>query len=415
MAAHVALGALQRLLPRQRSSHAALSCIGTGSAVNRSAHTGTVDAVIVPASRGAEALDGAVGLAARSRAPLIALCSKGTLGDEVVARFARTRGSHVVAVDLPPQYRHDLMPTETDTARFRLASGNRKTDLSLKRNIGLLLARLNEWGKILFLDDDIGDTQTERPAALPAGAVNRLVTALDAHQIAGLACRQFPDNSVVCHARRLAGFDQDTFISGAALGVNCNDHPLPFFPNQYNEDWFFFSRRVAARDIARVGDAVQAVYDPFETPERARHEEFGDLLAEGLFTWFAEQPDDISYLCKLKAADTVYWDQFMAERRDALSLTGLALEGALEERPVEADRIEAATLCLDAAADQLSRLSPELCVDYLDAWATDLVGWEQATQRIRGVGSIAEAMAFLGLTHWSVSDDPARATAATWT
>ena len=71
----------------------------------------------------------------------------------------------------------------------------------------------------------------------------------------GLTCREYPDNSVVCHARRLAGLPQDTFVSGAALGVNCNDQPLPFFPEQYNEDWFFFSRLTARRDLAHAGYA----------------------------------------------------------------------------------------------------------------------------------------------------------------
>ena len=52
---------------------------------------------------------------------------------------------------------------------------------------------------------------------------------------------QHPDNSVVCHARRLAGRFQDVFVSGAVLGVHCNSLPLSFFPDIYNEDWFFFA------------------------------------------------------------------------------------------------------------------------------------------------------------------------------
>jgi hypothetical protein len=40
--------------------------------------------------------------------------------------------------------------------------------------------------------------------------------------------------------------------------------------------------------------------------------------------------------------------------------------------------MQAALRSLTAATDQLSRLSPELCVDYLDAWASDLTRWERA-------------------------------------
>ena len=109
--------------------------------------------------------------------------------------------------------------------------------------------------------------------------------------IAGMVCRDFPDNSVVCHARRLAGFPQDNFVSGSVLGVNCDDLPFPFFPDIYNEDWFFFSKAVARLELANVGDAAQRPYKPFADPERARHEEFGDLLAEGLFSLIGEVLD----------------------------------------------------------------------------------------------------------------------------
>ena len=38
-----------------------------------------------------------------------------------------------------------------------------------------------------------------------------------------------------------------------------------------------------------MGHAVQAEYDPFANPERARREEFGDLLAEGLYALIGEK------------------------------------------------------------------------------------------------------------------------------
>jgi len=54
-----------------------------------------------------------------------------------------------------------------------------------------------------------------------------------------------------------------------------------------------------------------------------------------------------------------------------------------------------------AAARQLARLTPELCVDYLDAWTSDLDGWERATQRIRVVPDTSIAVEeFLGLSDW---------------
>jgi hypothetical protein len=383
--------------PTQKSSHAALS-VRAFTAAPASSQSSRIKAVVVPTSRGAAALEGAATLASSLDALLVALCSQQTVAHEVAARFARVPGCRVVAIDVPTEYRHDLLPTRTVAPRFRAASRHRHTDLSLKRNLGLLLARLQNWGRILFLDDDIAEDVSGTVTGLPTQTAHRLAAALNSHQIAGLACRDFPDNSVVCHARRLAGFEQDTFISGAALAVNCDDHPMPFFPDLYNEDWFFFSRRVASREIAYAGDAKQAAYDPFESPDRAREEEFGDLLAEGMFALFGDQPEEMAYPKRLAAANPSYWAQFIDARRNTLSLIGMELEIALEDEARDHRRLTAALRSLDAASDQLANLSPELCVDYLDAWTTDLHEWERATQRIRPVHDLAEAMKSIGLS-----------------
>ena len=336
-----------------------------------------------------------------SGAALVVLCSGAARGADVAARLLRLAGCAALVVDVPVAYRHELLPTRTAAARFTTSKGSRHNDLSLKRNLGLLMARLVGWGKILFLDDDIGDTVDGAPLSLPVGTARRLAAQLDAHQVAGLACREYPDNSVVCHARRLAGLPQDTFVSGAALGVNCNDRPLPFFPQQYNEDWFFFSRLTARRDLAHVGYATQAPYDPFADPARAQQEEFGDLLAEGLYDLFEGQPEEMEYFPRLDEADGNYWEHVIAARHDVLDLITLTLQVDLGGGRNDAAERLAALSSVEAARDQLSRLSPELCVDYLDAWMSDLAEWERATQCIRSVASTTIALEeFLGLTEW---------------
>jgi hypothetical protein len=269
----------------------------------------------------------------------------------------------------------------------------------LKRNLGLLMARLHGWGKILFLDDDISDYAQGMPQAIPAPTARRLAAELDVRQIAGLTCPQFPDNSVVCHARRLAGFSQDTFVTGAVLGVNCNDQPIPFFPDQYNEDWFFFSSLAAERTLGLVGSATQAPYDPYENPNRAREEEFGDLLAEGLYALFGQQPAEMMYVRRLEAADERYWQQFMEARRHMLSLTASHLQRAIEG--MKDIRMHTAALrSLRAAKRQLCRLSANTCADYIHAWASDLHDWQQSTQRLRSVGNITNVVEELDLGNW---------------
>jgi hypothetical protein len=209
---------------------------------------------------------------------------------------------------------------------------------------------------------------------------------------------------VVCHARRLAGLPQDTFVTGAALGVNCNDQPLPFFPEQYNEDWFFFSRLTARRDLARVGDAVQAPYDPFADPARARQEEFGDLLAEGLYDLFEDQPEEMNYFRRFDEADVAYWDRSLAMRADSLNLTAVMLRVALDNGSSDersSDERSSALGSVEAALDQLATLTPELCVEFLEAWTLDLDEWERATQRVRCLPDPATALEqFLGLPEW---------------
>ena len=75
----------------------------------------------------------------------------------------------------------------------------------------------------------------------------------------------------------------------------------------YNEDWFFLLGETALRPVGQVGVAVQMPYDPFATPERARQQEFGDVLAEGLFALF----DDGGTIAD---ADRGHWTAVLAGR-----------------------------------------------------------------------------------------------------
>ncbi len=73
-------------------------------------------------------------------------------------------------------------------------------DLSTKRNLGLVLARMLGWQRLMFLDDDIYDVTEEDVDALAAG--------LSDHSVSVLIPEDYPDNSVACHAHRLGGGDR---------------------------------------------------------------------------------------------------------------------------------------------------------------------------------------------------------------
>jgi hypothetical protein len=381
---------------QQWASHACLSQDMSRSPApplrSRRAH---LDAIIVPASRPASFLQPAIELAAFLGAFLVVLCSKHAKIDQVARRVARTPGARSLIVPIPPGWTHPKFPTRTSAAEFQRASGNRESDLSAKRNLGLVLARFHSWNKVAFVDDDVALSQTDNIA--------RLAGQLDEHQVAGMLVRRFPDNSVVCHARRLAGLNQDVFITGAVLGVHCNSLPLSFFPDIYNEDWFFFAKEAATRKLPRVGNARQAEYDPFASPERARREEFGDLLAEGLYALFGEESSGVSFDEQLRGATRTYWTRFIDARHDVITETTAALCDFID-RDSNGGFVGSALVSLAAAETQLETITPDLCVAFLEAWRDDLKEWQRFSNGVNNVGSTAEAMDLLQLKTWMRAD-----------
>ena len=271
-----------------------------------------LNAIIVPSARRADHLEQALHLSARAGTLLVVLASRESRAADVAALMASTPGCRGLVVEVPTGYEHPYFAHETSNEpTFRDANAERESDLSLKRNIGLMLARLLGWTKIMYLDDDIFDIRLDQVAKVSAQ--------LDNHQVTGLVTRRFPDNSVVCHANRLSGANQDNFITGAAMGVNCADQPLPFFPNVYNEDWFFFMGHAARGDLPCVGRARQLEYKPFQDPSRAAREEFGDLLAEGLYALIGSGD-------RPAAANKNYWEMFADARLTLLDEISARLE-----------------------------------------------------------------------------------------
>jgi hypothetical protein len=379
---------------QQRASHAALSQdVSRVPAPQVGSRHGRLDAIIVPASRPAFCLQPVIDLAARLNVLLVVLCRKQTRADHVAERVSSSPEARALIVDLPETWRHPKFPTRTSSHIFRKANGYRESDLSAKRNIGLLLARLHGWNKIVFVDDDVTLSRTDDVA--------RLAGQLDRCQVAGMIVRNFPDNSVVCHARRDAGLAQDVFLTGAMLGVHCNSLPLSFFPDIYNEDWFFFAREAASRELRGVGQASQLTYNPYARPDRARREEFGDLLAEGLFALMGQVDPSVRFGDQLRAADEAYWSRFIDARHTVISETK-ALLSVAAERSEDHGRIASALVSLGAAQHHLEHMiTAEDCVSFVDAWQEDLEEWQRFSSGVNNVGSTPDAMDFLQLSTWT--------------
>ncbi|TCK21383.1 hypothetical protein EV378_5366 [Pseudonocardia endophytica] len=382
---------LSRTGVRQLPSHARLYADAPATRAERMSRGSAPAAIVVPASRPASSLAHLIDVAAQMGAFLVVLCSKQANVDQVSQRMHETLGSRGVAIRVD-EYEFPGLTFTTSGPEFSSVNGGRRSDLSMKRNVGLWLARLLGWEKIVFVDDDM--------TILPSD-ISRIVHQLDRFPIAGMRSLAYPDNSVVCHARRLARMDQDVFVSGAVLGVNCARRDLAFFPDIYNEDWFFFGEAAATRGLPRPGVAKQEVYDPFDTA-RAGHEEFGDLLAEGLYS-LIEQSGADSFEQVVELASSTYWTDFIDVRHNAILDVRGRLGHLLDRLDYDDRTIHAATVALDSSRtryDGPAAIAPGQCAEFLERWRKDTNDWRNALPEPMRYRSLAGALDGLQITVW---------------
>jgi hypothetical protein len=368
-----------RVNARQHSSHADLL---TSVEASEAPWAG-LDAIIVPNGRPVPYLKQAFSVARQVDAHLLLLCSLRADASSA-ALEAKWAGVRVTAIntDLLPA---GLVPAFATDKLLLDSSFHRKVDTSFKRNLGLLIAQLAGWKRILFLDDDI---ELPDPADLAAAA-----GLLEEHPVVGLRNAGMPDNSVVCHALRDIGAAQDTFIGGGALVIGEAAFES-FFPNIYNEDWFFLLDGLTLRPPAVTGSAVQRPYDPYRNAIRARGEELGDTLAEGVYALLDNG-------LGLSDADEEYWCEFLPARREVIRTTIAQVLASVIE-PAQKARMVAS---LKAAIGRNHLITSELCVRYLRAWQADIVRWRRHIGDLRrdhrtGLG-VEQALAALGVAQFA--------------
>jgi glycosyltransferase involved in cell wall biosynthesis len=376
--------------PEQRTSHDGL--LDPSDRVGGNAR---FDAIVVPTNRPVKFLRDCIDLARGTAIPLIVVCSKRVTKDQVVdATTGEKIEGFAVQLPWPPTNPLARISFATSTDEDILAASfGRTRDLSTKRNLGLVIARMLGWRRLMFLDDDIYDVSKDDVSALAA--------ALNNHNVSVLIPDEYPDNSVACHAYRLGGALQGKFASAGAMGVRCNRDDLPFFPNIYNEDWFFFSKEAASHKIARVGTSRQQEYDPFEHPRRAVKEEFGDLLAEGLYTRLDANLD-------IPGVNAFYWAKFIESRADFLSKVLESLERHPDSNPDsgEGRKVRAAQVSIRAAQGQLQRIDADLCQRFVDLWQADLDEWQDyLTNQLPRFDSVVSALDHLSLDYAAFSSN----------
>jgi hypothetical protein len=312
-----------------------------------------LDAIVVPTIRPAVNVTHLVDLARSANAALLLLCSGRTRAFEVAALADRT--SDVTAVDVTGLRR--LMPAFETTAIHQETQPHQFGDISVKRNLGLLIARAAGWQRILFLDDDI-----DLPDPNELDAVAAVADRFDA---VGLNNVGFEDNSVVCHALRYIGGKQDTFVGGGAMAVRPGA-TASFFPEIYNEDWLFLLRGTSLGSVATHGTMIQHRFDPFDTADRAASQEFGDCIAEGIY-WLLDRGSPIRH------ADTPYWRESLRRRRRLIG----HIERRMVNAPAPPDVRARLIASLSAARYAHEWISPDLCHRYMNAWHRDRAAWRR--------------------------------------
>jgi hypothetical protein len=328
----------------------------TGAAAGPSQPTPGIDAVFVPTARPPAYLTHAAALAKALNSTLVTLHSKKWTSARAAAASVPP-GVDLIAIDVPELSRLRL-PQWRTSAILAATMFKRRTDLSTKRNLALTLSHMVGWSRIVFLDDDITELNPDdfRRASRLLGVYNAV----------GFNIGGFPDNSVVCHAYRQAGGAQQQFIGGGALAANLK-RCKSFFPDIYNDDWFFLlDGDKWLQPTAITGQVKQYPYDPYRV-ERARAEELGDVLAEGLY-WLLDQDRSIM------EADERHWAQFLDKRRQFIENV-LAMVRADDEL-VSAEK-ERMVTALKASLGRLARISPDFCAAYLRAWAADRQTWHR--------------------------------------
>jgi hypothetical protein len=313
-----------------------------------------LDAIVVPTARDPGHLTEAARLARILNCTLVTLHSR-QLTNAAQAWQLLPEDVDLIAIDIAAPAQLRLPPWETSRLLSQTVFA-RETDLSAKRNLGLMLSRMLGWSRILFLDDDI--------AAPNPDELRQASGLLGRHHAVGLHIGGFPDHSVVCHAYRLVGGSQKSFIGGSALAVE-TERCDSFFPDIYNDDWFFMLNEDGQlRSVTRAGEVRQYGFDPFRNVDRARAEEFGDVLAEGTY-WLLDQGGSAF------EADHRHWAEFLVKRRRFIErILDMARRQDLERS--ERHHVIAA---LRGSLDRLACITPELCERYLQAWARDRDMW----------------------------------------
>jgi hypothetical protein len=346
--------------------------------------TAAIDAIVIPTVRRPEQLRYAVGLAKEARCRLLILYT-GDAPAGLPSVLAELEPGMATVLSLGLDVRHDLLDLAAGLRQGPVSSC--ALDISRKRNLGLLIGRMCGWTRMLFLDDDIRRLSITRLRSASA--------LLRKYPVVGLQVIKYPDASAVGHARRLGGYRQEPFISGGSLLVD-PQRMDGFFPATYHEDWLCVINHLRRGEVAVGGTVGQLPYRPFTTTERAKLEEFGDVLAFGLL-WLVHDrhaksalgstDDDVYWRRAVRAG---FWEEVLDQRGVLLGKIAGSIQGIVQDNPAPGESVA-------AARKRLAELTPGEFTAFVTSWLNALGAWRRRVGDLPRAGSVTEALARLGL------------------
>jgi hypothetical protein len=302
-----------------------------------------LDAIYVPFKNPCPHLDGLLHSLRSCEVPVYLLPSDHDFFGENVSAL---KNAHVLNVD------------DSDCLRFfrNLLTSRHKHvlhycsewDLPIKRSFALTDAIGRHYQKILFVDADI---RISGENTLAIGS-----SCLENYSIAGCFVDNFIDTSVVGHLEREVGEDVYSFVSGSFVFIRPSETRGGFFPCIYNEDWLFMLPHVLAGSICSFGSIKQVAFDPFKDTKTAAFQEFGEVIAEGLYSLVISNE-------YARRFEFQMWRDAVAERRELLVW--------LNDSLAKPQHREIVSVALAVNED----ISPEDCQQFVSDWEDDKVSW----------------------------------------
>jgi hypothetical protein len=205
---------------------------------------------------------------------------------------------------------------------------------------------------------------------------------LDGFEVVGLDNIGYPDNSVVCHVHRVLGGEQAQFIGGGGMAVAAT-RGSSFFPEIYNEDWFYMLGTGVPLRVAVTGQMTQKYHDPFADAGRAHFEELGDCLAEGLF-WL------LDHGLTIDCADEAHWQEFLGRRGYFIG----HLHTEVANGQLDPDVAKKFMTSLDSAWRKWIEATSNLCAEFVCWWRIDLEIWRSFVEKLPVGLDLADALKY---------------------